>query len=50
MLFSPHSIINQEEQKEKPIEVIHKEVENDEVWSQFKRKIPKDSSETFVYI
>ncbi len=50
MLFSPHSILNQEEQQEKIVETITEEVESDEVWSQFKRKLKKESSDTFVFI
>ncbi len=50
VLFSPHSISNREEQQEKNVEIIDKEVENDEVWSQFKRKLSKESSNTFVFI
>jgi len=46
VLFSPHSISNREGQQEQTVEVINEEVKNDEVWSQFKRKLPKDSSDT----
>ncbi|CAF3361947.1 unnamed protein product [Rotaria socialis] len=45
VLFSPHSIANREEQQEKTVETNTEEIENDEVWSQFKRKLPKESSE-----
>ncbi|CAF3596044.1 unnamed protein product [Rotaria sordida] len=45
VLFSPHSISNREEQQEKNVETINKEIENDEVWSQFKRKLTKESSD-----
>ncbi|CAF1189982.1 unnamed protein product [Rotaria magnacalcarata] len=45
VLFSPHSIANREEQQEKTVETNTEETENDEVWSQFKRKLPKESSE-----
>ncbi|CAF3808594.1 unnamed protein product [Rotaria magnacalcarata] len=50
VLFSPHSIANREEQQEKTVETNTEETENDEVWSQFKRKLPKESSEKFVSI
>jgi len=50
VLFSPHSISNREEQQEKTVETITEEVESDEVWSQFKRKLKKESSNTFVFI
>ncbi|CAF4310903.1 unnamed protein product [Rotaria socialis] len=50
VLFSPHSIANREEQQEKTVETNTEEIENDEVWSQFKRKLPKESSEKFVSI
>ncbi|CAF0781682.1 unnamed protein product [Rotaria sp. Silwood1] len=45
VLFSPHSISNREEQQEKNVETINEEIENDEVWSQFKRKLTKESSD-----
>ncbi|CAF4159052.1 unnamed protein product, partial [Rotaria magnacalcarata] len=50
VLFSPHSIANREEQQEKTVETNTEETENDEVWSQFKRKLTKESSEKFVSI
>jgi hypothetical protein len=50
VLFSPHSISNREEQQEKSVETNTEEVESDEVWSQFKRKLNKESSNTFVFI
>jgi basic membrane lipoprotein Med (substrate-binding protein (PBP1-ABC) superfamily) len=50
VLFSSHSIANREEQQEKTVEINNEEVENDEVWSQFKRKLKKDSSDMFVFI
>ncbi|CAF2447748.1 unnamed protein product [Rotaria sp. Silwood2] len=45
VLFSPHSTSNREEQQEKNVETINEEIENDEVWSQFKRKLTKQSSD-----
>jgi hypothetical protein len=50
VLFSPHSISNHEEKQETTVEVVNEKVDNDEVWSQFKRKLAKDSSNTLVYI
>lgn len=52
VLFSPHSISNREEEEnqEKLVETNTDEVENDEVWSQFKRKLKKQSSDRFVLI
>ena len=50
MLFSPHSIANREEQQETTVEANVEEVGNDEVWSQFKRKLKKESSDTFVFL
>ncbi|CAF4466310.1 unnamed protein product, partial [Adineta steineri] len=45
VLFSSHSITNLEEEQEKNGETETKEIENDEVWSQFKRKSTKESSD-----
>ncbi len=50
VLFSPHSISNQEEQQEKLVETNNEEIENDEVWSQFKRKLRKETSDMFVLL
>jgi hypothetical protein len=46
VLFSPHEISNREEQQEKIVETNTTEVENDEVWSQFKRK----SSDRLIFV
>ena len=46
VLFSPHEIANKQEQ-EKMAEKKICELENDEVWSQFKRKLPKNAPETY---
>ncbi len=50
MIFSPHEISNREEQQEKIVETNTTEVENDEVWSQFKRKLPKGSSDRLIFL
>jgi hypothetical protein len=52
VLFSPHEIANREEQQDTPVETASETVENDEVWSQFKRKLNKEKpkSDTFVLI
>lgn len=50
MLFSPHEIANYEEQK-KVMETVKEEVENDAVWSQFKRKAAAtEQRETYVLL
>lgn len=54
VLFSPHTIANRDEQQEANAEINNTEIENgggadDDVWSQFKRKLKKDSSEKFVF-
>lgn len=48
VLFAPHEIINHQEQKEQVEEKVEEEIENDEVWSQFKRKLPKHSQDAYV--
>jgi len=48
VLFSPHSILNREEKEQQQqitVETRNEEVENDAVWSQFKRKLTKNSNE-----
>ncbi|CAF1169140.1 unnamed protein product [Adineta ricciae] len=45
VLFSSHTIANHEEQNEKPTETNTDEIENDEVWSQFKRKSTRGPSD-----
>lgn len=50
MLFSPHTVSSQEEQTEVADAINKEEIEEDEVWSQFKRKLPKDSQEKFVFV
>lgn len=49
VLFAPHEIVNHQEQKEQQVEEkVDEEIENDEVWSQFKRKLPKHSQDRYI--
>ena len=49
VLFSPHEILNHEEQK-KIVATVTEELENDAVWSQFKRKSTPTATEEETYV